>query len=428
MTKKPKTLAEAAASILEGAKDIFDAERDLKHGEAEHRGVGKGEIKPVPGQTGPGEKPAIAGPVIDPAKSGIEAAKNAGPNATPPGKVTSARDEQSERKNIKSGEGPGGKKRAKVDDSGVVTEQDIDEEDMDEGAKTDTTHEIESLEANDGTPDNTNAHPVSAKVKAYFKGKSAGLAVEDINAIFAGQELSEDFKSRAKVVYEAAVINAATVVCEGIEAEYATQLVTVTESLKDEMASKLDEYVTHMTEEWMKDNQLSIGRSLKTEIAESFMKGLQSLFTEHFIDIPDDKVDIVEEFAEKVDVLEGKLDESIKTIIELKKQITEGEKAKVLATVVEGMTDVDATKIKTLAEGVEFSTASEFTSKVTTLKESYFPKAGAKPASADSLNEDAAVESKDSEPKEIIAEEKTAPAADPRVATYVKALKNLSPV
>jgi plasmid maintenance system antidote protein VapI len=274
-----------------------------------------------------------------------------------------------------------------------------------------------TLSDGSGDSDIDNAESVPEKVKAYVHGKNAAGATfsvaEDVAAIFKGQNLSEDFKSRAKLVFEAAVISAATKVCEGIEADYASKLVQVSEQLKEDMATKLDAYLGYMTEQWLEQNNVAVEQSLRTEIAESFMTKLHKLMLEHWIDVPESKVDMVEELAEEIDELKGRLNESIETNLGLKKQLTEGVRVKIVESAVEGLNEAQSTKVRQLSESVQFKSTEDFTKAVKLIKETYAVPTVKVPNSPDVLNEDTSVEPKSDGPKQLVTEEKTTvPAGD----------------
>ena len=214
---------------------------------------------------------------------------------------------------------------------------------------------------------------------------------EDMEALFTGESLSEDFKSKAATIFEAAVIAKATTVVEEIETELTEQFDTAVEEIKEDLAQKVDDYLNYFVEEWTKENQVAIEKGLKAEIVEDFMTGLKNLFVEHYIDIPTEKVDIVEELTAKVEELSNSLDEQIKTSVELQKELNEAKKVEVIHSVCEGLTQTQVEKLKSLAEGVEFTTEEEFVGKLETLKESYF-KAEVKVADGSALDDTVEIE------------------------------------
>ena len=209
---------------------------------------------------------------------------------------------------------------------------------------------------------------------------------EDIDALLEGENLSEEFAQKATTIFEAAVQARAEEVIAEATTELTEQFEEAVEMIKEELASKVDDYLNYMVEEWVKENEIAIEKGLRAEIVEDFIEGLRNLFAEHYIDIPADKVDVVEELTDKVTELEDSLNEQIKTSIELKKELNEHKKNEAIYTACEGLTQTQVEKMKSLAEGVEFSTEEEFATKLATLKESYF-KAEVKVADSSALDE-----------------------------------------
>jgi len=197
---------------------------------------------------------------------------------------------------------------------------------------------------------------------------------EDVDALFGDDKtISEDFKSKAATIFEARVFDRVAQIQEEIEAEYATVLEEAVETIKADLTEKVDDYLNYVVEQWMEENQIAIESGLRSEITEDFIAGLRNLFAENYINVPEDKVDLVEELAAKVEELETKLNEEIETNIEYKKALTEAIKDQLTAEVCEGLTATQVEKIKSLAESVDFSTEEEFVDKLETLRENYFP-------------------------------------------------------
>jgi len=218
---------------------------------------------------------------------------------------------------------------------------------------------------------------------------------EDIEAIMAGEQLSEEFKQKAATIYEAAVTSRVVTVAEEIitemEESLAEQFEEAVEEIKEDLATKVDDYLSYFVEEWAKENQIAIEKGLRAEIVEDFIDGLKNLFVEHYIDIPTEKVDIVEGLTNKVEELELQLDEQIKAAIELKKDLNEQKKIEAIYTACEGLTQTQVEKMKSLAESMEFTTEEEFADKLATLKESYF-KTPVKAADNSALDEEVDIE------------------------------------
>lgn len=419
----------AKKTLAEAAKDILTANVLSKREQGEKFGAGKHPQSYAP-QPASKEEDLGGDHAEDNTKEtgvnfgtdGIDAASGAGPKgpdypgATPPVKSAPM-------KNIHNNVDDEGKKRVSVNDSGIAEEEEEEEgkkrlreeeeEDKDDDKKSekkdddkdddkkdgdkdddcdddgdkkhvkeeghsefekDTTHTLATLDsAGKDTMGIPAAEPVDSKVKAYVKGKGAGGLEEDVQAIFHGEKLSKEFMKKARMIYEAAVIKTSTAVCESIEEQYVDLLETAVDTLKEEMTTKVDDYLNYMVEEWVKENEIAIEKGLRSELVEDFIGGLRNLFLEHYIDIPEDKVNIVEELSSKVEELEGKLNEEITRNVDLKKALTESKRSEVIDAVCEGLTDTQVAKLKKLAEGVEFTSEKEFAENVKVLRENYFP-------------------------------------------------------
>jgi hypothetical protein len=233
---------------------------------------------------------------------------------------------------------------------------------------------------------------------------------EDVNALFGDDStISEDFKSKAVTIFEARVIDRVTQIQEEIESQYADMLEEAVETIKQDLTEKIDDYLNYVVEQWMEENEIAIESGLRSEITEDFIAGLRNLFAENYINVPEDKVDLVEELAAKVEDLETKLNEEIETNIEYKKALTEAFKEQLTVEVCEGLTATQVEKLKSLAESVDFSTEEEFVEKLETLRENYFP-SGIQKAKVSHLQE----QFEDTEDKKVI--------ADPYVAMVSQAI------
>jgi hypothetical protein len=235
--------------------------------------------------------------------------------------------------------------------------------------------------------DEDEGHEDEKKDKAMMKKMMAKKDLkEDIDALLQGQDLSEEFVSKATTIFEAAVMSRVEEIAEEVEAQLHEQFEVAVEELKEDFATKIDEYLNYMVEEWMKENELAIESGLRAEIVEDFIGGLRNLFAEHYIDIPEEKVDVVQEMADKVEELEAKLNEEISRSVEFKKEINEHKKLQAVQAVCEGLTQTQVEKLKSLAESVEFTTEEDFQDKVNTLKEAYTP-SNVKPVEKSALQE-----------------------------------------
>jgi hypothetical protein len=201
---------------------------------------------------------------------------------------------------------------------------------------------------------------------------------EHVDALLAGEELSEEFKAKAKTIFESAVKAKVAEELKLFERAYASTLEQEVNRLQEEMEGNVDTYLSHVVEEWSKNNEIQIESGLRTELTEDFISGLRNLFVEHYIDIPEDKVSVVEELASQVTALENRLNEQIETNINLTNILNESKKSSVINQLTEGLTDTQKEKFMTLAENVSYTDIDTFTNKVTTLRESYFSEGAVK--------------------------------------------------
>ena len=199
---------------------------------------------------------------------------------------------------------------------------------------------------------------------------------EDVNALLGGEELSEEFRAKAKTIFEAAINSKVAAIQQSIEEEYAGKLAEQVEEAKAELAERVDSYLEYVADEWFEENTLAVENGLKTEMTESFLEGMKSLFEEHYVRIPEDKYDVLESMVEKLDDMETKLNEQIEKNVTLNARLAESVSDVILADVSEGLASTQKEKLATLAESVEFESEAKYRGKLETLKESYFaPKA-----------------------------------------------------
>ena len=204
------------------------------------------------------------------------------------------------------------------------------------------------------------------------KEKKQAKVKEDIDAIFSGESLSEEFKNNAKAIFEAAIFAKVEEEKIALEEEYAEKLETEVASINENLVTKVDEYLEYVVSEWMEENKLAVETGIKAELAEDFMIGLKNLFTEHYVDIPEDKINVVEEFAEKVETLESELDKVVTENANLNAQIGIYKKDQIVSEVSEGLSEVQFAKLKSLAEGIEFVSEQDYKEKLLLTKKKYF--------------------------------------------------------
>lgn len=272
----------------------------------------------------------------------------------------------------------------------------------------------EKVEAEEVVAEEKEGHEDAAEDKKMIKSmmkkqKMKEQMDQDVGALLSGEDLSEEFKTKATTIFESAVIARSQSIMEEVEEALYEEFEVAVESVKEDLAKKLDDYINYMAEEWFKENQLAIEKGLRSEIVEDFIRGLKGLFEEHYIDIPDEKVDVVEELTTKVEELETSVNEEISRNVEMKKQINEFKKTEAIHAVCEGLTQTQVEKLKSLAETVEFTTEEEFGRKLETLVDSYFQQTVKAPVSS-ALHE--AVEVED--------EKKPAASTDPAIAQYAQ--------
>ena len=214
-----------------------------------------------------------------------------------------------------------------------------------------------------------------AKAKEAIEKRLASISVkEDVDALVEGEDLSEEFKQKASTIFEAAVKSKIRPEVERIELEKTQEIAEEHKAFKTELAEKVDGYLDYVVQEWMKENELAIERGLKGEIAEDFITGLKALFEEHYIDVPDEKYDILESQAQKIEELEGKLNDTIGKLTEKKQSEDSLVRESVIKEVSSDLAETQSEKFASLVEDVEFTDKETFTEKLNTLKENYFPK------------------------------------------------------
>jgi hypothetical protein len=212
-------------------------------------------------------------------------------------------------------------------------------------------------------------------MKAGYHKEESELDIKaDVDALVGDSDLSEEFKQKAATIFEAAIKAKVKEESQRLQGEYETKLKEDTETHKAELVEKVDSYLNYVVEEWMQENKIAIERGIKGEIAEDFIGGLKKLFEDHYIDVPDEKYNVLEDQASKIEDLEKKLNEEIEKNVKLNKDNGELKKEEIIAKSSEDLTDVEAEKFNKLAEEVEYSNEEDFTSKVKTIKESYFGK------------------------------------------------------
>jgi len=239
---------------------------------------------------------------------------------------------------------------------------------------------------------------------------------EDVEKILASESnVSKEFASKVGTIYEARVSDKVASIVEGLEAQYNQALEEAVTGIQSELTTAVNDYLNYVVEQWMQENELAIEKGIRSELTEEFIEGLRNLFAEHYIDIPSEKVDLVDELATKIEDLTGQLNEQVGKNVDLQKQLMEAKKDDILKSVCEGLTQTQAEKVKTLAESVEFTAESEYTQKVQTIRENYFPVSSPKKVESKVLTE--AQEPLDEDKKTVT------PVIEPEVAAVADSIK-----
>ena len=388
MAETEKTLVEAGKAVMEATapdapkKNAVPAEPSPLKNDAED--LGAPVVKPTDSNPDATKKvKEVSGQA--PQKS--EGAPDPMPklDSKHPSKAMEAKetDKDSEDKEIKEGEMPAGLKK-------YLDKKDDKKESMDDKEKEKVNA---SYKKEDADADKKKEEP-----KAEEKEEKKDIDVkEHVDALVAGEDsLSEEFKTKAATVFEAAIKSKVKEIAEEMQADYDKKLTEETSKSKDELVEKVDSYLAYVVEEWMKENELALERGIKGEIAEDFISGLKKLFEDHYIDVPDEKYNVLEDQSSKIEELEKKLNESIEKNVELSKENGEHKRQDIIDEASKELADTQKEKFNKLAEEVEYSNEEDFTAKVKTIKESYFGK-----KESTSEIDDVAAESNAEQPQDL---------------------------
>ena len=262
------------------------------------------------------------------------------------------------------------------------------------------------------------AEEMKKKMKKEMVEKYRGSMREDVDALFNGESLSEDFRVKATLIFESAVQSRVEQIVEDVLNENDAILEAAIEEIKEEMANQVDEYLNYVVEEWVGENEVAIETGLRAELSENFIAGLKNLFEEHYVEIPEEKIDVADALAAQV----AELEEAIVAIAEeneaLAEEVNSGKKSKAIARVCEGLTAVQAEKMKSLAEGVEFTADGDFENKLAVLRENYFPS---------KTNVTSEVKKAIQESSTFEQQPEVAQITDANMARYVKAITKTAP-
>ena len=321
----------------------------------------------TPGQTGSWED--LGGPTPENYKSDDDSAKLKTPGTT----LKQVRDVVN--KGAKPAEAM--KEEEDLEDEEILSEEEGDEDEV-EG-----TEEVEETQEEDEEDE-------EEVVEEEFD------IDEDVNALLAGEDLSEEFQEKARTIFEAALRSRVSEIKESLEEQYSNALAEEVEEIKTELADRVDSYLEYVADEWISENALAVEHGLKAEMTESFLEGMKGLFEAHYVSIPEEKYNVIESMVEKLDEMETKLNEQIEKNISLNKRLSESVADGIFDQISEGLADTQKDKLASLSQSVEFESESQYREKLETLRESYFPSRGVSPsARTETLSEglDAAPES-----------------------------------
>ena len=279
-------------------------------------------------------------------------------------------------KGTKPAEGtPAGMKEEEEVEGEVVAEDEV------------TTDEVVSEE--EETADEIVSEEETTEEEIVEEEEEAIDVETDIQALLEGEELSEDFTNKARTIFEAAIRSKVAEMKEQVKSEYEENLIEQVQSIKEELTDRVDSYLEYVADEWIAENQLAVEKGLKTEMTESFLTGMRSLFEEHYVSIPDEKYDVLENMVDKLDEMEGKLNEQIDKNVALNKRLSESVADVIFAEVAEGLALSQKDKFASLAENVEFESETSYREKLATLRKSYFPEnAGVQRDESENLSEE----------------------------------------
>lgn len=271
---------------------------------------------------------------------------------------------------------------------------------------------VDALESEENISEDTDE--TVEVVRAGHKVTAEEINIEeDVSALFANDDtLTEEFKQKAVTIFEAAVVSKINEQLEKYVVDIESEIEAEKVRLKEETVKQLDQYLDYVVENWMEENRLAVESGIKAEVTESFITGLKDLFTEHYIEIPDDKVDVVEELAARADELESRLNEEIEKSTVMKSEMTQFMKSELVAEASESLTETQKEKFKVLAESVDFVDEDEFIQKLETLKESYFT----------STDESKAVVSDFDDAEPLEEDVKPSYTANPEMSAYVSTI------
>jgi len=264
------------------------------------------------------------------------------------------------------------KKESKTSKKEMADDEDEDDEEVAE-SKSSKKEDMHGDEDEDEDEEEVKESP-KKKMNASYKVAKEDIDVkEDVDAMLAGQELTEEFQSQVKTIFEAAVVAKVNEQLEKMYEDYEKELHEEVSHIREDISEKVNEYLTYVAKEWVEENKLAVENKLKLEVMENFMSGLKTLFEENYVDVPEDKIDLYGDALSSLEEKETKLDESVQKNIELTKKIESLETEIILKDVTEGLTVSQVEKVRTLSESVDFVNADDMRNKITLIRDNYFP-------------------------------------------------------
>ena len=367
-------------------KNLQEMEVDVKESNAVTAGANAGDKAlpkaasnasgvSTPGNNGTWED--LGGPTPENYKTDDESAKLKTPGAT----LKQVKDVVN--KGAKPGDQTAGtlKKEESEPEGEVVAEEEVSTEEV--VAESEVTEEEVVEEEVEETPSQLRKKVKEAidapegEVVAESETTEEVSVEEDVEALLQGEELSEEFQAKAKTIFEAAINSKVAIIKEELEADHIKAIKEETAELHGEITERVDSYLEYVASEWLSENQLAVDQGLKAELSESFLTGMKSLFEEHYVQIPEEKYDVLESMVNKLDDMESKLNEQIEKNVALNKRLAESTSDGILSEISEGLAVTQKEKLASLAESVEFESEANYREKLTTLRESYFPKVAA---------------------------------------------------
>jgi len=286
--------------------------------------------------------------------------------------------------------------------SGAVKEETDEDEDLVDEEELDEDEEVVAEAADDEEESGEAKHKEGKKEKGEKKegkGHEKGEdedemkeefdIEEDVQALLKGEELSEEFEEKARIIFETAIKSKVAEIKEQLQSQYEESLVEQVQSIKEELTDRVDAYLEYVADEWIQENALAVEHGLKTEMTESFLQGMKGLFEDHYVTIPEDRYDVLESMVDKLDEMEEKLNEQIQRNVALNRRLSESVADVIFAEVAEGLALSQKDKLASLAENVEFESEADYREKLVTLRESYFPtNAGTQRDNSENLSEE----------------------------------------